>query len=191
MPVRYADCVWTEGRLNARGYKTLVKPRDVIWCDLVRGRQRDDSPLAVIRAVPEELIMRGHDGLGDSGADFFPVTNPKTGRYYCVGNGRGTGGPNVSQKAILAPGPDGPIATERFESFREGMEICEAIIFLQRALEENKISGALKQKVNRYLDERDEAFLRHWSARQLERDEQVFALAAEVAAAMRKGGAGE
>lgn len=184
MPVPYAECVWTEGRLAARGYAALLKPRKGIWCSLARTRHRDSSPLTVLRHLPEEMIMRGHDGVGQLGADVFPVRNPQ-GRFTHPAVGRGGVGPDCSTLAILAPGPDGALPTERFEMFREGVQLCEAILFLQRALEEKAIGGELAERVNRCLDGRAEAFLRQWSAGRFERDAQLLALAGEVAAQMR------
>ena len=197
MPVKYSVCVWTEGRVAARGYRELLKPRPSIWCDTARTRHRDWSPLAVVRNLPEEMILRGHDGVGDFGADLFPIRNLKGTGYFCLGNGRGTGGPDDSQRAILAPGPDGPVATERFENFREGTELAEAVLFLEKALQSRAIDGQLAVKVNRCLDERSEIFRKYWYERgwdfinrwspagQTERDIRLLALCAEVAAQIR------
>ena len=199
MPIKVSVCVWTEGRLAPRGYAALLKPRPSIWCDTARTRHRDYSPLIVVRNLPEEVIMRGQDGAGDFGGDLFPVKNQRGG-YMCLGNGRGTGGPGAAQVAILAPGPDGAISTERFETFREGTELGEALLFLEKSLQDKKISGDLAQKVNRYLDERSEVFIRYWYERRpgtwdatyrltppglAERDARLLALCAEVAAAGR------
>ncbi|HOX07897.1 MAG TPA: hypothetical protein PK280_15970, partial [Planctomycetota bacterium] len=113
---------------------------------------------------------------------------------YCLGNGRGTGGPNDAERCLLAPGPDGAVATERFENFREGTELAEAIIYLERMLLEKKVSGELESKVSRFLDERAEAFINYWYGRGgtftnrwtpaglAERDARLLALCAEVAA---------
>jgi hypothetical protein len=182
MPVRYADCVWTRGVPTARGYAALLKPRPTVWCYTFRTDLRDWSELQMPRDVPEEEIMCGHDGVSDFGADLFPIKS-ESGRYYCLGNGRGTGGPSDSTLAMLAPGPDGAIATERFEMLREGVEIGEAILFIQRAIEDKKIAGDLLQRANRLLDERGEAFLRRWSTGRFERDQRLLAFAGEVAAA--------
>jgi hypothetical protein len=183
MPVRYADSVWTLGRLTPRGYSQLLKPRPGFWCFTWRSTMRDYSPLALLRGVPEDEIMRGQDGVSDFGADLFPVKS-STGRYYCLGNGRGTGGPSCSTQALLAPGPDGPVGTERFEMLREGTELGEAILFIQQAIEDKKIEGELEQRANRLLEERAEAFLKNWSAGRMARDAQLLALAGEVAIAV-------
>jgi hypothetical protein len=198
MPIKYSVCVWTEGRLALRGYRELFKPRPSIWCDTARTRHRDWSPLIVIRNLPEEIIMRGMDGLGDFGSDLFPVKKDKGLGFFCLGNGRGTGGPNDAERCILAPGPDGAVATERFESFREGVELCEAILFLEKALQEKKLGGELAEKVNRFLDERGEVFVKYWYERRpgywdagyrwtpaglAERDARLLELCAEAAKA--------
>jgi len=197
MPVKYSVCIWTEGRVAVRGGRELLKPRPSIWCNTARGRHWDASPLAVVRNLPEEMILRGHDGVGDFGGDLFPIQNPNGQGYFCLGNGRGTGGPNDAQRAILAPGPDGPVPTERFENFREGTELAEALLFLEKTLQDETISGPLVEKVNRYLDQRSEVFRKYWYERgwnyinrwspvgQADRDRQLLALCAEVAAELR------
>ena len=187
MPVRYADCVWNSGQDRPRGYRALLKPRPSVFCFTYRGCFRDYSPLADMRRVAEDEVMSGHDGVSDFGADLFPVPREKGKGFYCLGNGRGTGGPDCSTRALLAPGPDGAVATERFEMLREGVELAEAILFIQRAIEEKKIAGDLEQRANRYLDERGEAFMRGWFGAwymQLAQDERLLSLAGEVAAAM-------
>jgi hypothetical protein len=197
MPIKYAVCVWTEGRVSPRGYRELLKPRPGVWCNTARSRHWDASPLAVVRNLPEEMSMRGHDGVGDFGADLFPLKNPNGKGYFCLGNGRGTGGPNDAQRAILAPGPDGPVATERFENFREGVELTEVLLFLEKALQAGTLSEGLAEKVNRCLDQRSEVFRMYWYQRgwnfinrwspagQTDRDRQLLALAAEVAVEVR------
>jgi hypothetical protein len=194
MPIKYSVCVWTEGRLTARGYRDLLKPRPGLWYDTARARHWDHSPLDVVRNLPEEMIMRGHDGVGDFGADLFPIKNPKGAGYFCLGNGRGTGGPNDAQRAVLAPGPDGPVPTERFENFREGVQIAEAILFLEKSLQDQTIDGELAERVDRFLDERSEVFRKYWYERgphfinrwslpgQTRRDASLLALCGEVAA---------
>lgn len=199
MTARYSVCVWTEGALRQRGGVELVKPRPGFWCDTLRSRHRDWSPLIVVRNLPEEVILRGMDGVGDFGADLFPVKSD-TGRFYCLGNGRGTGGPGDAQRAILAPGPDGAVSTERFENFREGTELGEGILYLEKALAEKRIGGDLEKKVGRFLNDHGSVFIRYWYQKrpgtwdatysrfipgQLARDADLLALCAEVSAAVK------
>jgi hypothetical protein len=85
---------------------------------------------------------------------------------------------------MLSPGADGPVATERFEMLREGVELGEAILFLEKALQDKKISGDLEQRVNKLLDARGEAYFRYpgGDGGRFERDARLIALAGEVAA---------
>ncbi len=131
-------------------------------------------------------------GLGHVGADFWPVLDPNVvkpgfkfttslcGRYVesCMDQlnmDRGI-------EALLFPGPDGAIATERYEMFREGVQLSEAILFLQGALEEKKIDGDLAARVEAGLEARGAAYVNDWWEGQFPRDEGLFALAGEVAA---------
>jgi hypothetical protein len=112
-----------------------------------------------------------------------------------LGNGRGTGGAGAATHSLLAPGPDGAVATERYECFREGTELCEAVLCLEAALQAGKVGGDLAQKVNRYLDARGEALIKFWYERgggfinnwspagQFDRDAELLALCGEVARA--------
>ena len=180
MPAIQVDSVWTLGKITPRGYRPLLKPHSTFWCFTWRTMMRDFSPLALLRSVPEDELMRGQDGVSDFGADLFPVKSA-SGRYYCLGNGRGTGGPGCSTQALLAPGADGPIATERFEMLREGVELAEATLFVEKALEDGKVSGELAAKANRLLDERGDAFMNNWTDGRLDRDARLIALAGEIA----------
>lgn len=186
MPVIQADSVWTLGKITPRGYRELLKPHSEFWCFTWRTIMRDWSPLTMLRTVPEDELMRGQDGVSDFGADLFPIRS-ENGRYFCIGNGRGTGGPSCSTQAMLAPGPNGPVATERFEMLREGTELAEAILFVQASLDEQKIAGDLAQRANALLDARGDAFMRNWEAGRLVRDAQLLALAGEIATAIAGG----
>jgi hypothetical protein len=199
MPVTWSLVVWGEGRLSHRGYAALLDPRPGIWCTLARTRHYGRSPLNVYRNLPEEAIERGHDGVGEFGAENFPIEDPlREGRFINLGAGRGTGGGNnASTRALLAPGPDGPVATERFEMYREGVELCEAILYLEQAVREKKIDGQLAAKVNSYLDHRSQEFIKWWwrgksglgfvndwsIPGQFDSDARLLELAGEVAAA--------
>lgn len=183
LPCRYADAVWSAGAPKPRGYRELLKTRPTYWCFTWRSWMRDFSPLTLLRNVPEDELMKGHDGVSDFGADVFPV-KAQSGRFHFVGCGRGTGGPTCSTLAMLSPGADGPVATERFEMLREGVELGEAILFLEKALQDKKISGDLEQRVNKLLDARGEAYFRYpgGDGGRFERDARLIALAGEVAA---------
>jgi hypothetical protein len=185
MPVRYVSTVWNGARAQARGYRALLKPRDQFFCYNYRERFNDTSPLTDLRRIAEDMILSGHDGVSDFGADLFPLKKP-AGGYYALMAGRGMNWahPGTSTLALLAPGPDGPVATERFEMFREGVELAEAILFIERAIQEKKLSDDLQKRANRYLDQRSEAFIKGWFGVryiQAEEDAKLLDLAGEVA----------
>jgi Glycoside hydrolase 123, catalytic domain/Glycoside hydrolase 123, N-terminal domain len=197
MPVMYSSCVWTEGKLIPRGYRVLLAPHKGLWNNASRCRHWDYSPINILRKQPEELIMRGMNGIADFGADNFPIENPKRkGRYFNLGAGRGTGGGNnASTRALLAPGPDGAVASERYEMFREGLQLAEAILYLEKALLSKKISGELATKVEKHLSARSSIFINYWykygfvhinswsAPGQFSSDAELLELAGEVAEA--------
>jgi len=187
MPIRYSECVWTQGTLEPRGYRRLLEPgRDKkIWNSVSRNQHLDGSPLLTLLRKPEELVMRGHDGLGYLCSDFLPVPNPRRkGQFYKLSCNCG-GVRGRSTQSLLAAGPDGPIATGRYEMFREGVQVCEAILFLERALREKRIAGDLAQRVDACLQERGTAFVNGWTAGRIRRDRALFALAAQVAGTVK------
>ena len=190
VPVRYAECVWAEGRVKARGYQALFKPgRDkAIWDGTNRDGHNEKYPLATYYDKPEEMIMKGHDGLGLLLSDFLPIPQTgKAGRFYFLGANAG-GVLGDSTKSLLAAGADGPIASERYEVFREGTELCEAIIFLQRALDAKTVGGELAERVNKYLDERGNAKVNGWKPGRIVMNRRLLELAAEVEAAAKTDG---
>ena len=94
--------------------------------------------------------------------------------------------------SLTSPGPDGAIFNERLETLREGVQVAEAIIFVQRALDAKQINGNLAKRAASLLDERARYYLRlrfpHATCRLSfecsnwqDRDSKLFALAAEVA----------
>jgi hypothetical protein len=63
--------------------------------------------------------------------------------------------------ALLAAGPDGAEPTSRFEMLREGVQECEARIFIEKALLDDrlraKLGGPLPEKCQAILDDRTRA----------------------------------
>ncbi|MFO7899298.1 MAG: DUF6067 family protein [Planctomycetota bacterium] len=183
MPIRYSECVWTQGKFDPRGYRRLLEPGRgrKMWNSVSRNQHKDNSPLLTLRRKPEEMILRGHDGLGYLCADFLPLPHPKReGRFYKLDANHG-GVRGASTRSLLAAGPHGPIATGRYEMFRQGSQICEAIFFLERALQQKRITGELADRVDACLTRRGRVFIKGWHAGRRERDRTLFALAGEVA----------
>ena len=140
--------------------------------------------------------MRGHHGVDPIGIDFWPAPDIngriRPGQWAACALG-----PGNCTLMMLAPGPSGAVATERFEALREGVQLCEAILFLQRALDGGKLSAALADKANKVLDDRARVFAEAYrpanpkehpslkpaiiAAGAMEREAALFAAAAEVA----------
>ncbi len=197
-----AEGCWGLPTARPRGYRLLLDPKWTRWrYYAARSGHEPYRQLADYRHAQERCITAGLDG-GQLGADIFALkgNNWKSGGKYgyeCV-HRSGCGPDTEGCRAILAPGADGPIATERFEVYREGVVIAEAILFLQRAIEEKKIGGDLEQRVGQCLDERaaplewyDGAscrpriyrFMHGWIQ---ERDAKLLALCGEVAGKLGK-----
>jgi hypothetical protein len=176
--VRYARTCYSYGFPSVRGYRELLQPQDVILCNTYRWNWDDNTPLNDQRRVGEDIIMSGRDGISDFGVNGGEIF------------GWMPSGPGTSQMAMLYPGPDGPVATERFEMFREGVEIAEALIFIERAIQEKKLSPALQKKAEKALDTRSNAFIMDWfTIRDMpgaEEDAKLLGLAGEVARGMGK-----
>jgi len=190
MPVPYSECVWTQGQLEPRGCRRLLADgRDrSIWDSSSRNAHQDNSSLLTLLLKPEEMILRGHDGLGYMCSDFLPIENPNRKDQYflldtSVGNVIGN-----STRSFLAAGPEGPIATGRYEMFKEGVQVSQTILFLERLLQDKKIEGDLAKRINAYLDRRSESFIRGWHVNRRQSDRELFTLAAEaVASGNRRG----
>jgi hypothetical protein len=86
---------------------------------------------------------------------------------------------------LLAPGPDGPVTTIRFENARECIQTAEAMVFLQKALLAKKLTGPFADRCWKLLDERVNAMrvycFRLGRAGWLRRNKQLFEAAAEAA----------
>jgi hypothetical protein len=119
------------------------------------------------RQLPEVNITGGQRGVGRIGADF----------WFVVKNARGERGGAVYARYpenmwrnlnidswILAPGQNGPVATARFENMREGVQECEARIFLESILtdeaQKRRIPADLAKRAQAMLDERQRAIWR-------------------------------
>lgn len=152
MPLIACTTVWGEGFMKVGALKDLWKKPEYIPTGFARNRHGDASPFALLMGFPEEMLWRSKLGIGPLGGDYWPLKNEK-GQWYNMG-GTSALGPQCSTRAILAPGPDGPVASERYEMFRKGVQIGEAMLYLQMALDENKIGGDLATKVGKLLEDR-------------------------------------
>ena len=210
MPVPYVEWVWGSGHLYDPDYgdrsKTPFYPRE--WkrgndrillanarygCEIVHA-MRDASPLVTYRMVSEAALQGGLRGIGRVGGDFWPLPTALAGKFQAIGGDYGGCSWNCNVMSMTSPGPDGAIFNTRLESFREGVQVAEAILFVQRALESGKLGAGLAGRATALLDERARYYLRayfhfggtlnngpafvctNWQ----ERDNRLFELAAEI-----------
>jgi len=151
----------------------------------------------------------GTCGFGRLGADFWPVIEDGQGRKervitrYPDESSWGQLTLDYSNPALLAPGPDGAVATARLELLREGLQQAEARVFLEKALvdprQRARLGAPLAERCQAILDERVRDFIRavggkrssDWlwfiSAGWQQRSEQLYAAAADVAEALEGG----
>jgi hypothetical protein len=119
----------------------------------------DACPIAQFRAACEQAILADRRGLGQIGADFWPVKGPDgkltrtmVGRFPATSEGN----LGIYAGQLLYPGPAGPVPTVRYQMMRENIEECEARIFLERLLLEEppRLPAAPAKKIQDMLDER-------------------------------------
>ena len=154
MTIRHAASPFVNGNPGVPPLWAEDKPRRNTFSNIGRGTLPDNSPLWYYRRWIEFFAMsKGLDGAGEWGLDLFPLPRP-AGGYVKPACGRGTNwaGWDGATAALLYPGPDGAVATERYEAFREGIELCEAVLFVQTALARKQITGDLAQRADRYLN---------------------------------------
>jgi hypothetical protein len=130
-------------------------------------------------------------------ADLWPVLKGIRGRLRSISHRypeSGWGACNVRMTPFLQPGPRGAISTGRLEMMREGLQECEARIFIEEALldpgKKAKLGEELVQRCWSLLDRRVEA-LAHAGGRmgtlvflgsgRQERSRELFMLAGQVA----------
>jgi len=113
------------------------------------------------RNAAEICITGSTRGLARIGGDFWPILKNRDGRRAIT---LGHRYPHSSWRnlnlysSVLAPGPDGPVATSRFEVFREGVQDCETRICLERLLADKghrgRLGADLAGRCQAALDER-------------------------------------
>ena len=120
----------------------------------------DSSARCRFRMLGEVNIAGNQRGFGRIGADFWAVLRDRRGRT----RGRIADrypqnilGHLTIQLALLHPGPEGAIPTARYQVMLEGVQECEARIFIEQALLEKRITGQLARRCQDLLDERVKA----------------------------------
>ncbi len=115
--------------------------------------------LAADRTLFEKGLTAGTRGAGRLALDFFVFrSRAKWGKSALEHGGYPSWGSLALGPPWLAPGPNGPISTTRFEMAKEAIQECEARIFLEQALDDPekkaKLGEELAKKCRRILDER-------------------------------------
>ncbi len=196
-PVRYATTVWsadppqdpTEGR--AYGWRAKADELDV--CHFPRGLWRE-TRLAPYRTLLEWNVAAGRRGAGRIGGDFWEVkalgqddTPSRGGRLTLRFPEMGKWGQLAVRQAVVGPGPKGAAPSVVFEALREGIQDCEARAFIEKALLGGKLPGDLADRARDALDQRTRFLIGYgpYAMGYQERQQKLYALAAEVAAALR------
>jgi hypothetical protein len=119
--------------------------------DFERNTALDDYPGTRWRQFAEQCITGNVRGPGRVGADYWKVIRDKSGarrtawvhdRFPEGAWGMGGIWLNLANP-VLAPAPQGPVATQRYELFREGIQECEARIYIDGALLDPALRGKL------------------------------------------------
>ena len=116
----------------------------------------DYHPSTRWRHFAEPNITGGQRGVGRIGADFWPVFKDKRGSRVSRVHERY---PEADWRnlridtSLLAPAPEGPAASQRFEAFREGVQECEARIAIEGALSDEAAKARLDENLVRRCEE--------------------------------------
>jgi len=124
---------------------------------------RDNHPVHMFRILGEVNLAGERKGFGRLGADFWPVLKDRRGRMRGRLNGRY---PKSMWRnlmiltTLLAPGKNGALPTARYELCREGVQECEARIFIEQAIVDPKLRAKLgpelASKAQKVLDARSD-----------------------------------
>jgi len=215
MPMGYNTTVWQA--MFARtpsdrlyGWKQYPIPVAMFDRDIFKTAFR--MQLVRSRLLGEMNITGKQRGFGRMSADFWPCVRNEKGHLYSIVNRYPLS--NWAQLTLrmtpyLYPGADGALSTVRFEMLREGVQECEARIFIEKALlspasrarmgdeRAARIQALLDERVGAILDSMKKAGDKAKAAGGVqetsaefadgpwqERSAKLYAAAAEVAAAL-------
>jgi len=146
VPIAYETRVW-----HTYFSSDPAKPRygwnnPILVAEYNRARNLDRLPPTKWRHIAELNITGSQRGIGRLGADNWrAIRDPKGQRKGKVADRY----PQSSWRnldlytSLLAPGPDGPVATARLAFLREGVQECEARIFIEKAMTDDNLAAAL------------------------------------------------
>ncbi len=159
VPVAYTSAVWPPRFISYPGTSRQGWKNPRLMVQFARDVTQF-NPMTLFRLIGEHNIGGDQRGFGRFGADFWPVFKNRRGEWtsrvfdrYPKANWR-----NLNIKvALLGAGPLGPVSTARFEAIREGIEECEARIFIERALGQRSLPDELAAKCRELISERNRA----------------------------------
>ena len=160
----YAAHVFSGGGYRDPSVKRLYGWKNPMLRTHYWRRTRNDWPVTTFRFMAEMNLMRGERGFARMGGDSFPVLEDKRGRVVGSLPARYLksfwNNLNIEIHLIVR-GEKGPVATARLEAMREGIEHCEARIFIEQALTDEdlrkKLGDDLAARCQEVLDERARA----------------------------------
>lgn len=124
----------------------------VVWSSSFRGTVMRDSEPVQYRWMPDAVVQRQHLGFTRMGLDGWRAVNPGTGNRVNTLTRYRNSWYNLWRNnplSITAPGPDGAVATVRYEMLREGIQEVEARIVLEKALATDELpedpAGAIRE----------------------------------------------
>ncbi|MFH1024750.1 MAG: sigma-70 family RNA polymerase sigma factor [Planctomycetota bacterium] len=149
------------------------------------------QPPISMRTAAERAYLMGDSGVGRICLDFWNVNKGRTLIDRWPETGSGLRCPHLQR--LAAAGRDSAVSTPRIEALREGLQEMEARMFIEDALAAGKVSGDLAERCRKHVDSRTAlCVITHGSADELatlswqKRAEEVYHLAAEIAAKMNK-----
>ena len=171
VPVKYLSGIWQGGKFPddpslgrtygwTRTYTgirstTFSSPSGAVLVHFPRNPWWS-FPVTAYRLAGEMNIAGQQRGFARLGADFWPVLKDRRGRLGRLhGRYPKTTWRNLDiRSCILSAGPDGAISTQRFEMLREGIQECEARIFIEKAILARTLPDDLAERAQAVLDER-------------------------------------
>jgi len=145
-PLEYIAYVWDVKYADPSAGSLYGWKRPELQVQFLRFRALNDWPASALLHFEELNITGRQRGVGRIGADFWPTIKNKKGRRIGYTWSRYLQSLwhslNLSSH-MLVPGPNGPVATTRYEVFREGVQQCEARIAIERVLTDEKLKAKL------------------------------------------------
>jgi hypothetical protein len=148
-----------------------VEPDEPIWTLFPRYCTWSTWPRPYFRGLEEYAITGQAAGVGRLPADFFDCGRGKG--YVFNRYPRGWANMSIGKVSTwLAPGPDGPVTTVPFDLFREGVQECQARIFMEKTMMDpalrGKLGDGLAERAQEILDDRTRELMWVWMQGQFE-----------------------